>query len=205
MQMHLSTEHVYPLVHFPAPIGLNMHIDFNVTAEDYLAFLEYLLAKSPTFRRQKLRGALLACLILSILPFMILRGNQKPLLQTAAAIWPLLIGPLVVIPLYYVMINRTARRAMREMSQGPEAQGVLGAKSISLGDEGLIERSESGEQRVNWTAIKNLAVGARRLFIVLDNASGFVIPVDAFDSEQKFQDFLAELTRYTKLTPEVIK
>ncbi len=72
-----------------------MKATYELTRDDLAAFIEYHQRSSPAARRQKSGCIVTAFCALMILPVGILLTTDKPVLETAASIWPLLLGPIL--------------------------------------------------------------------------------------------------------------
>ena len=82
-----------------------MKADFEFIPDDLVAFTTVHNLRSPTIRKQRY-GCLMGALVLLLaLPGLILLTTDDPVLETAKAIWPLLLGP-VLFALFIVPYSR---------------------------------------------------------------------------------------------------
>ncbi|SFI74754.1 YcxB family protein [Planctomicrobium piriforme] len=177
-----------------------MIIDYEVTADDLLAFNEYYLTHSAVYRRQWIRGLVISVLVLSLLPILVLVRRDKPFMEAAVDIWPLLLGPIIMVPIYFAISKRGLRRNLRRFIVTKEVAGALGPHSLMLQEDGLSSRDPTGEQRVKWSAVQSVTLTEDRLMIFLNNATGFVIPRRAFADRQQLEAFVAEVRQKAGIT-----
>ena len=104
-------------------------LSYELTREDFAAFLEFHQQNSPSRRRSLgcLFGLFLGMLLL---PAWILLSKDAPILETAAKIWPLLVGPLFFATLSIPYIRWRSRQIRdRLANDGQKAPGERWARS----------------------------------------------------------------------------
>ena len=181
-----------------------MQISYELTPQDLVAFSRYHSFASPTARRQR-SGCLIAIVALMLgLPAFILATSNKPLVQTARDIWPLLAGPVffVIVMIPYIKW-RTASMSSRLVNEGRNA-GFYGACTLALGEAGIKEEKESGESTRRWPAVERIVVTPDYVFVYTAGIEAFVIPVRVFrdsDEASAFQQLLAD---NSGVTPQVL-
>lgn len=117
-----------------------MKASYELTADDLAAFTLFHNATSPVVRRQRTGCLTVAVLIMAALPTLILATSEKPIIETAKDIWPLLAGPaLFVIFIIPYLKWRTGNLSQRMAREGTNA-GFYGLCTVSLDDNGLAER-----------------------------------------------------------------
>lgn len=114
-----------------------MNVSYELTVDDLVAFAQFHHAQSPTARRQRIGCLLIAFVVMLVLPGLVLLTSEKPFLQTARDIWPLLLGPLLFLALVLPVIRwRTGILSKRMLSEGSNA-GFYGQCSLSLDADGI--------------------------------------------------------------------
>ena len=167
-----------------------MKVNYELTREDLAAFVAYHQEASPAVRRQRFGALLIAFGALMILPVAILLSRDGPLLETALAIWPLLLGPTLFAIFAPAYIRwRTRQITGRMLSEGQNKE-YYGECELEAGDEGLTETRPSGSTTRNWASVERVVTTASHLFLYTSGIEAFVVPRRAFSTESQFQAFL---------------
>ncbi len=74
---------------------------------------------------------------------------------------------------------------------------ILGAKTVTLGDEGIRQVSAHQETLFKWTAVRTVGETPRHFFVLVDTIAGIIIPKGAFGSPRAAKDWGDELRRRT--------
>ena len=77
--------------------GTVMDVNFELTSDDLVAFTVVHSVRSPTILKERLGCFVGSLVLLLVLPVMILLTTQDPVLEPAKAIWPLLLGPVLLV------------------------------------------------------------------------------------------------------------
>ena len=167
-----------------------MKASYELTADDLMAFVQFHLAQSPNARRQRIGCSLIAFVVMLLLPGLILLTSEKPFLQTARDIWPLLLGPLLFLTFVFPYIKwRTGNLSKRMLSEGSNA-GFYGECSLSLDADGIRESKTSGDTVRKWSAVEKIIVTQEYIFIYTSGIEAFVVPRRAFSSSTDFNAFV---------------
>ena len=169
---------------------LNPYASYELTVDDLVAFVQFHHAQSPSAHRQRMGCLLIAFVAMLLLPGLILLTGEKPFLQTARDIWPLLLGPLLFLAFVFPCIKwRTANLSKRMLSEGSNA-GFHGECSLSLDVDGIRESKTSGDTVRTWSAVEKIVVTQEYLFIYTSGIEAFVVPRRAFPSSTDFNAFV---------------
>ncbi|TVP96262.1 MAG: YcxB family protein [Planctomycetaceae bacterium] len=166
-----------------------MKVNYELTREDLAAFVAHHQEASPAVRRQRFGALLIAFGALMILPVAILITRDGPLLETARAIWPLLLGPTlfaIFAPAYVRW--RTRKITDRMLSEG-QNKDFYGECELAADDLGLTETRPSGSTTRNWGSVERVVTTASHLFLYTSGIEAFVVPRRAFSTESQFQEF----------------
>lgn len=167
-----------------------MKASYELTREDLAAFIEYHQRSSPAARQQKLGCLAAAFGALMILPGGILLTTDKPVLETATAIWPLLLAPVLFGVFGPPYINwRTRQMSNRLLSEG-QNKGFYGECELCIGDDALTETRPSGSTTRNWTSVERVVTTRSHLFIYTSGIEAFVVPRRAFAADADFNAFV---------------
>lgn len=189
---------------FPAvPAELSaMKADFELTPDDLIAFITYHNMQSPTVRRQRIGCGVVFFLAMSILPLFVLVNTNEPLLETAIAIWPLLLGPLLLpfifIPLYKWSLRRAAARMVNERG----IAGYFGPCCLSIGPEGIVETKATGQTIRKWEYVNRLRLTPKYIFVYTSWIEAFILPKRAFEDDRHNRGFVDQIAIYAGVTPD---
>jgi len=169
-----------------------MSANYNLTADDLSAFIQFHNAQSLAVRKYRagcLFGGFFATMLL---PGLILLTTEKPVLETARAIRPLLMGAVIYLILMFVARPyvkwRTGHLSRRMLSEGKNS-GFYGDCSITLDEDGIRETKSSGETMRKWPSVEKIVVASEYLFIYTSGIEAFVVPRRAFALDAEFNAF----------------
>jgi hypothetical protein len=80
---------------------------------------------------------------------------------------------------------------MRKMLSEGDNSAILGHYSSTLSPEGLFFKMVSGEERLNWSAIKKISQNEDYIFLYIGAMNAVIVPKRAFATPQEQQNFLA--------------
>jgi hypothetical protein len=177
-----------------------MKVSYELTADDLTAFTLFHNATSPFARRQR-TGCLSVCILIMLaLPTLILARSEKPIIETAKDIWPLLAGPVLfvifIIPYLKWRTTNLTQRLLRERNNA----GFYGRCTLSLDDNGITESKDSGDTTRKWSAVDRFIATHEHLFVYTAGIEAFVIPTCAFQTPDEclaFQQFISERSGVT--------
>jgi hypothetical protein len=69
-------------------------------------------------------------------------------------------------------------------------------RNISIAPDGLHQKTEFGERRLNWSAVRSVGETATHFFFEAPGQEFFMVPKHAFASPQHQTEFLASVERY---------
>jgi hypothetical protein len=172
-----------------------MKATYDLTRDDLAAFIDFHQRTSPAAQRQKIRSLLVAFCVLLILPVGIVVTSDKPILETAADIWPLLLGPILfaILALPY-MRWRTRQMSNRLLSEGKNKE-YYGHCELEAGADALIETRPSGSTTRNWTSVERVETTQSHLFVYTSGIEAYIVPRRAFSSDAEFNAFVDVVTK----------
>lgn len=174
-----------------------MKATYELTHDDLAAFIEYHQRSSPTARRQRIGCLGVALCALMILPVGILLTTDKPVLETAMDIWPLLLGPLLFAILAVPYIRwRTRQMSNRLLSEGQNKE-FYGRCELEAGADALTETRPSGSTIRNWTSVERIAATPSHLFVYTSGIEAYVVPRRAFSTESEFRAFVDTIAEHS--------
>ena len=180
-----------------------MKADFDFTADDLVAFSTVHNKRSPTARRQRYGCLLVGLAMLLALPALILFTTDKPYVETAAAIWPLLLGPVLFVLSVTPYMKWKTKRIFEQMVAEGNNSGLFGECSLSIDPDGIREIKSSGETMRSWNGVEKLVVTDEHAFIYTSAIEAFVLPRRAFKNEERFQAFVDEIAKRANVASEL--
>ena len=170
-----------------------MKASYELKRDDLAAFIEYHQRSSPAARQQRIGCLAVALGALMVLPGGILLTTDKPVLETALDIWPLLLGPVLFATLAIPYIRwRTRQMTTRLLSEGQNKE-FYGQCELEAGPESLTETRPSGSTIRNWSSVERVAITPSHLFIYTSGIEAYVVPRRAFPDEATFSTFLGNI------------
>ena len=156
-----------------------MKLDYELTKQDYIAYNLFHMTYSKTARRLLRMQRYLIPVIFLLLPFFIARVSDIPL-------WYWMITFLITSIVWIFLFPKR----MQKNIAGRVSKGLLGKRSLSLTEEGILEISESRESKSKWDAVENLVETQEYIFIYISSIMAYVIPSRAFTSEAERNEFI---------------
>ncbi len=174
-----------------------MKATYELTRDDLAAFIDYHQRSSPAARRQKIGSLGVALCALMILPGGILLTTDKPVLETAVDIWPLLLGPILfaIFAIPY-MRWRTRHMSNRLLSEGQNKE-FYGRCELKVGADALTETRPSGSTIRNWTSVERVVATPSHLFVYTSGIEAYVVPRRAFSTESEFKAFVDKIAEHS--------
>jgi hypothetical protein len=150
-----------------------MTLNFQMRKEDVLAFNREYLAGSVTFQRtrKKVRYMLPVMMIFVWLFTLLISGFE----------WSSLIIFMVPAVLWYFLYparyDRRVERYTARVLEEPAQSKNLGPCELTLSEDGLHSKSNTGESKYYWSAVDRVLLTEAYLFIFLTGPVGYPIPV----------------------------
>lgn len=181
-----------------------MQVTYRLTPNDLATLIQFHNTQSPVVRRQRMGCLFIFLAAILVLPVGILIGSDEPLLETASAIWPLLLGPVlfaaIIIPYSKWKLRRITKRMLKE-GRNP---GFDGECTTTLQADGIHERRPSGINMRTWESVERIVTTPEHLFIYTSAIEAFVIPRRAFASDLEFANFVLEVSSRSGIPNEEI-
>jgi hypothetical protein len=175
-----------------------MEIEYELTAEDYVAFNLYNIRHSPGIKKRMMTTRII--LALFMLAFTLGMGYLMGITQLLFVyILLMAIGVGIFIFFYYPrsVESNLHRQIPRMLKEGKVADST-GMRKVRLAPEGLFNVRPSGEIKVLWDALDRLAAAPDYVFIYTGDMKGVVIPQRAFEGEVTREAFIQEAQKAYK-------
>jgi len=158
-----------------------MEIQIDVNRKDYINFNKY-------YYKKGLKRRLIIVLIVVIgLPIFMNIGKPFELHELLInMIITTIVFSSVFLGIGYISIRRTGRL--------PSDKGsILGKKTITVTDEGLISESENSKTIQKWSGIRSIEQNDDMIFIFVDKIAAYIIPKRFFNDQIHIDSFLKKL------------
>lgn len=172
--------------------------EYDVTPDDLLAWSVCHHNQSPSSRKQSRLVILLAIPLFLFLPGMVFLTSDKPFLETAQAIWPLLMGPVFFAVLYVLLLQWRRHSARQILAEGDPSK-FLDRRVLALRPDGMHESTSSGSNHRLWTSVERILSTRDHAFVYTSGVEAFIIPRQSFTSTVTFEDFLQEIARRSEV------
>jgi len=163
--------------------------EYTLEEQDYVEFNRYIFYKSPIQRKNMLWLRFgVAAISLMLLPLAARFIEAGATLWTAYAILVLL--PLGWIIFFNYFLTSLFRRLVRK-------QGVTFGQNLAISFDGnqITEKTEYGENRINYESIKKIADQRQGLYIFVDDIRAVILPLRVFESDEQKAQFLEHLRK----------
>jgi hypothetical protein len=159
-------------------------ITFENTLDDLVALMNALPATRLS-RRAWIRPAI-------ILAFCLLVASQAAIADSGLVT---VIGLLVAGPVLAGVVHRVNVSAVRRsLARTASAAGVLGRRTLTLTDDGVVVSTAHGENRLRWDAL-DVRRTDRHVFLIAGEGVGLAIPVAALGAVAEVDAFVADVRR----------
>lgn len=175
-----------------------MQAEYDVTPDDLVAFGLCHHSQSQTVRKQSWVSVLVGLMVLLFLPGLILLVSDKPILEIAPAIWPLLMGPILFLFFFYLLVKFRGSRFYREVLSERQSK-FLDRRTLSLEDDALRESMASGTNQRSWSSVDRILLTNDHAFVYTSAVEAFILPKESFSSTVSFDEFLQEIAQRAKV------
>jgi len=172
----------------------SMEVEYELTAEDYVALVLYHSENDPRLRRSH-RNAVIVLVIYVLGALALGLFGPKGSEMFAIIACPVLLGILAfkTVPSLrkWLLLRRLAK------SKDGDTHGPSRMK-VALSPEDLSHESPDCSVRHRWSGIHNVVKTDNHLFIFFDSATAFIVPRRAFPSSGDFVTFAAQAEDYLR-------
>lgn len=163
-----------------------MEVKYNLTKQDYIDFNIYHVKNSNTIKKSLLiqRYAIPLIFIISIFLFTIL--TDIPFLYLFTIFFIVSVLWIAFYPKYFVS---DAMKRISKMLDESSNKDLLGKHNTIINEEGLTEKSENGENKINWNGVLRIVSTENHFFIYISSISAFIVPKRSFNSQSDQKTF----------------
>jgi len=173
-----------------------MHVEYENTIDDLLAFCKFAYARSPTIRIQRRLGVVIVALYAVWLSLTIESDFALTARLILAAFSSVGLGLVC-----YLLIDRAAVWQTKRMYREGKTEGLLGSHKLTIGDDSLVETTSVNETRVQWSGIDEVAETDTHAFIFVSALQAHIIPRHQL-AVADYEAFIGEVQRRTQEDPD---
>lgn len=168
---------------------MKYRFQIHMSEKDYVAFNQFLIYKSPYGKKQfvSLR-IVVAVMILIAAVFSLFREGAWPVLAVSLILWALALiaAQLCLKPLYNLILKRHVKQ-MKKTGKMPYSS----ESTMEFYDDYFVETAEDNKTERKYSAMERVSVQeGKRIYIHLNRAMAYIIPVNAFESVEQYEEFL---------------
>ena len=104
------------------------------------------------------------------------------------------------VVLYPKIFKKRISRVVTKRVKEDKNENVFSPATVTIDDEAITKESDSLSSRALWTTIQKVAVTEKHLFVFVNFANAFIIPLEAFSSEVEKEAFIQFV--YKKTNPK---
>jgi hypothetical protein len=176
-----------------------MTAEFDLSADDWKAFIDYHHFHSPTARRTYRRGWFVPAvgLLIVCLGIWVLASQESGAPGTTLLnLWPLFVS----VPFYLVYFPWAYRRKVRKIVHGMIGEGrnrtTLGRQRITISPEQIAKSGEFDQSTVQRPGIERVVKDRDYAYIYVNAMAAFIIPRRAFTDSVSFDEFVIKAQGY---------
>lgn len=170
-----------------------MKAQYELTKEDYIQYNLHHMRESETVKKSFFIQRYIVSLIYLVLPFILVKVSDMPF-------WYLMIIFLVtylIWVLYYpkYFASFTKKRLQKIINEGKNVS-LFGTRYISFNQDGIVESSDTGESKTNWTAVERVEETNKYIFIYVSSVNAYIVPTRAFKDLNQKNEFIEILKQH---------
>jgi hypothetical protein len=186
-----------------------MQVQFDLTPDDYYAFLRFQVPRDPQMRALHRRLPLLVLQIgavgaiaLGVISYLKAGPRYSPLVRGVTGALSGLSFVLVIGILYLFLFLRVKARggfaemhvaAQRRAIERGQFQMAFGHHLIEIGPEGYMESNADGQALQVWDRVVNVFETPAHIFLFKSVNVAYIVPKRAFPDPAAIAQFLAEV------------
>ena len=167
-----------------------MKIDYQLTKQDYIDFNMNYMSNSKTIKRLFIAQRYIVPIMFLVLPFVLIRVTNIPLgywfkfFLVCSVIW------IIFYPKYFKWT--VSKRIIKMLDEG-ENVDMLGKRSLTLTEKGIVDCSTLSELNTDWRVIEKITQTQKHIFIFISSVSAYILPVHVFKNENEKKRFIDKL------------
>ncbi|MBU3143700.1 YcxB family protein [Clostridium sp. CF012] len=167
-----------------------MKIDYQLTKQDYIDFNMNYMSNSKSVKRLFIAQRYIVPIIFLLMPVMLIRVTSIPLgywfkvFLVSSVLW------IIFYPKYFKW--SVSKRISKMLDEG-ENTDMLGKRSLTLTEKGIIDCSTLSESKTDWSVIEKITQTQKHIFIFISSVAAYILPVHVFNNENEKKRFIDKL------------
>lgn len=167
-----------------------MKIDYELTKQDYIDFNMNYMSNSKAVKKLFLAQRYIVPIMFLFIPFVMIKVTSIPLAYWFRLFIVCCILWIIFYPKYF---KWTVSKRISKMLDESENKDMLGKRSLSLAEKGIIELSTLSELKTDWSAIEKITQTEKHIFIFTSSVAAYILPVRVFENESEKKKFIVKL------------
>jgi hypothetical protein len=172
-----------------------MHLEFDLTKDDVVAFNLYHFAHSPSFRRKKwinlvwvIVGLVSVCVLAAIV---VERSGGS-----ADVLWTLLVSIPLYIACYPYLLRRAQRKIVERLIAEGQNRDQFGKKQLTFTPIEITAAGELTSTTVRWKAVERIEVAEAYAYVYFSALQAIIVPRRAFSNDAEFAAWVETARKY---------
>jgi hypothetical protein len=167
-----------------------MKIDYQLTKQDYIDFNMNYMSNSKTIKRLFIAQRYIVPIMFLVIPFVLIRVTSIPFgywfkgFLVSGVLW------VIFYPKYFQWT--VSKRIIKMLDEGDNTD-MLGKRSLSLTEKGIIDCSTLSESKTDWSVIEKITQTQKHIFIFISSVAAYILPVHVFKNENEKKRFMDKL------------
>ncbi|EMS69814.1 YcxB family protein [Ruminiclostridium cellobioparum] len=170
-----------------------MELEYYLNKQDYIDFNIYHVNHSDIIKKSLLIQRYFIPIIFMIVPFLIAGVTDLPLLYWICVFIVISVVWIVFYPKYFVWAF--SKRVSKMVDEGKN-KDLLGKHRVTVNEEGVLEQSENGENKISWSGVEKIVSSNQHIFIYIGSISACIIPKRAFKTNTDMELFHEYISKY---------
>lgn len=167
-----------------------MKIDYQLNKQDYIDFNMNYMSNSKTVKSLFIAQRYVVPIIFLLIPFIMIRVKNITLGYWVNIFLVCYILWVIFYPKYFKWT--TSKRMVKMLDEGDNTD-MLGKRSLTLSEEGVIDCSTLSESKTAWSAIEKITQTQKHIFIFISSVSAYILPVRVFKNDNEKNKFIVKL------------
>ncbi|NMA82660.1 MAG: YcxB family protein [Epulopiscium sp.] len=170
-----------------------MHIQYEISKEDYIQFNMFHVKHSPTVQRTLFIQRYIISLVFLVVPFVMHWTAQAPLKIAIPIFFITYVLWVIMYPKHFM---KNIKKNTAKMIDEGKDESLLGSQELWVTEDGIVKKTDVGEVKTSWKAVQKVTWDESILYIYVGVMSAYIIPFRAFKTEEEKEKFIQEVNKY---------
>ncbi len=167
-----------------------MKLEYEINEQDYIDLNVHHFENSKTIQSAHNKSRFAAPVLFLALPFVMKNTSTIPFWY-----WMTMFGILAVlwVIFYPSWMKKYYIKQTKKMLREKTNNGILGQKTLSLTEQGIITQGDGDETLTSYGNISQVAEGKTAVYLYNSAVSAIIVPNRAFSSSEQKAEFIREV------------